>query len=48
MAVDAETGAPLWLFPTNAAWKASPMTYMMDGTQYIAIAAGSNIVAFAH
>ena len=27
MAVDAGTGKPLWSFPTNQTWKASPMTY---------------------
>jgi alcohol dehydrogenase (cytochrome c) len=47
MAADAVTGKPLWSFPTNASWKASPMTYMFDGKQYIAVAAGSNIIAFA-
>ena len=46
MAADAVTGAPLWSFPTNHNWKASPMTYMFDGKQYIAVAAGSTIVAF--
>jgi alcohol dehydrogenase (cytochrome c) len=47
MAVDAESGKPLWSFPTNQTWKASPMTYMFDGVQYVAVAAGSNIIAFA-
>ena len=47
MAADAETGAPLWSFATNHNWKASPMTYQFDGTQYVAVAAGSTIVAFA-
>jgi alcohol dehydrogenase (cytochrome c) len=46
MAVDAKTGAPLWQFQTNANWKASPMTYAFDGRQHIAVAAGSNILAF--
>ena len=46
MAADAITGAPLWSFPANAGWKASPMTYSFDGRQYIAVAAGSTIVAF--
>jgi alcohol dehydrogenase (cytochrome c) len=46
MAADAVTGAPLWSFPTNQNWKASPMTYMFDGKQYIAVAAGSTILAF--
>jgi len=47
MAVDAASGAPMWKFPTNQTWKASPMTYLFDGRQFIAIAAGSNILAFA-
>ncbi len=46
MAADAVTGQPLWSFPTNQAWKASPMTYMFDGRQYVAVAAGSTILAF--
>jgi alcohol dehydrogenase (cytochrome c) len=47
MAVDATTGQPLWQFQTNAIWKASPMTYVFDGRQHIAVAAGPNILAFA-
>lgn len=46
-AVDAKTGKPLWNFHTNQSWHASPMTYMVDGKQYVAVAAGSNIIAFA-
>jgi alcohol dehydrogenase (cytochrome c) len=46
MAVDAVTGRPLWSFPTNHNWKTSPMTYMFDRTQYIAIIAGGNVMAF--
>ena len=46
MAADAITGKPLWKFQTNHTWKASPMTYMFDGQQYIAVAAGGNIIAF--
>jgi alcohol dehydrogenase (cytochrome c) len=46
-AADAATGQVLWTFPTNHTWKASPMTYMFDQTQYVAVAAGSNILAFA-
>jgi alcohol dehydrogenase (cytochrome c) len=45
-AVDAQTGKPLWHFHTSHQWKASPMTYMADGRQYVAVAAGSSIVAF--
>ena len=47
MAVDATTGTPLWTFEANATWRASPMTYMFDGRQHIAIAAGANILSFA-
>jgi hypothetical protein len=28
-------------------WKASPRTYMFDGTQSVTVAAGSNIIALA-
>jgi alcohol dehydrogenase (cytochrome c) len=47
MAADAATGKPLWMFRTNQSWKASPMTYVFDGKQYVAVAAGANIIAFA-
>jgi alcohol dehydrogenase (cytochrome c) len=46
MAADASSGKPLWSFNTNQLWKASPMTYEFDGKQFIAIAAGSSIIAF--
>ena len=47
MAVRAADGTPLWQFQTNTTWKASPMTYVFDGRQYIAVASGSTIIAFA-
>ncbi len=47
MAVDASTGRPLWHFQANTLWKSSPMTYMFDGTQHIAVAAGPTIISFA-
>ena len=47
-AVDARTGRSLWGFNANQAWKASPMTYAVEGRQFVAIAAsGGNILAFA-
>jgi alcohol dehydrogenase (cytochrome c) len=46
-AVDARTGKTLWTFKTNQPWRASPMTYMMKGRQYVAIASGANIVSFS-
>ena len=47
MAVDASSGQPLWSLPTNQTWRASPMTYLFDGRQFIAIASGPNIIAVA-
>lgn len=46
-AVDAKTGRYLWHFAANQPWKASPMSYMVNGRQYIAIASGPNILSFA-
>ena len=46
-AVDAKTGKTLWHFETNEIWKGSPMTYRINGRQYVAIAAGGNVLAFA-
>src|SRR5207302_483116 len=38
MAADATTGKALWSFQTNAQWKASPMTYLFDQQQCVAVA----------
>jgi PQQ-dependent dehydrogenase (methanol/ethanol family) len=46
-AVDATTGKYLWHFEASEPWKASPMTYMINGRQYVAISSGSNILSFA-
>lgn len=46
-AADAKTGKVLWRFPANQQWKASPMTYMTGGKQYVAVASGPAILAFA-
>ena len=46
-AVDAKSGKYLWHFEASEPWKASPITYMVDGRQYVAIASGSNILSFA-
>jgi len=45
-AVDQRTGKTLWQFPTNVRMKASPMTFTAGGKQYIAVAAGPNILCF--
>jgi alcohol dehydrogenase (cytochrome c) len=46
-AADAKSGKLLWHFHTNQQWHASPMTYAVDSKQYVAVAAGSNIISFA-
>ena len=46
LAADAKNGTLLWQFNANQRSKAGPMTYTVDGTQYIGVAAGSTILAF--
>jgi PQQ-dependent dehydrogenase (methanol/ethanol family) len=46
-AVDARSGETLWHFDTGQEWRASPMTYIVNGRQHVAIAAGGNILSFA-
>jgi alcohol dehydrogenase (cytochrome c) len=46
-AVDAATGHPLWHFNTGQTIHASPMTYAVDGVQYVTVAAGSDVFTFA-
>jgi alcohol dehydrogenase (cytochrome c) len=45
-AADAKSGKRLWSFQTSQVWKASPMTYVFDNRQMLAIASGPNILAF--
>jgi alcohol dehydrogenase (cytochrome c) len=46
-AVEARTGRSLWQFNTGQSFRASPMSYAVDGAQYIAVAAGSDVVSFS-
>ena len=46
-AADARTGRALWHFYTSQTMHASPMTYMVDGVQYVALAAGSDVISFS-
>jgi len=46
-AVDAKTGKPLWHFNTGQFLHASPMSYAVNGKQYVAIAAGGDVFSFA-
>src|SRR5205823_1797991 len=45
-AVEAKTGKWLWSFEASETWKASPMTYMINDRQYVAITSGGNILSF--
>ena len=42
-AFNARTGDVLWEFPTNSGIIASPSSFMVDGTQYIAVQSGFGI-----
>ena len=46
-ALDAKSGTPLWHYNTGDVITASPITYAIDGKQYVAVASGSNIFSFA-
>ena len=46
-AVDAVSGRPIWHFNSGQTIYASPMTFMVDGIQYVTIAAGSDIFTFS-
>ena len=46
-AVEATTGRPLWHFNTGQRISASPMTFAVDGIQYVTICAGSDVFSFA-
>jgi outer membrane protein assembly factor BamB len=41
-ALDATTGAKLWSFNLGAGVNAPPITYAVNGVQYVAVAAGGN------
>ncbi len=45
-ALDAVTGEALWHFNANLRISASPISYAVDGQQYVAVAAGINVIAF--
>jgi alcohol dehydrogenase (cytochrome c) len=46
VAADAKNGKLLWHFNAGQNWKAGPMTYLVDGIQYVAMAGGSSVFAF--
>ncbi len=45
--MDAHTGKSLWHFRVGQLIHASPMSYAVDGKQYFAVAAGSDVFSFA-
>jgi alcohol dehydrogenase (cytochrome c) len=45
-ALDARTGKSLWHFQTGGPIRANPVSFALDGQQYIAIAAGNAILVF--
>ena len=47
VAADARNGKALWHFPTNGENKASPITYTINGKQFVALAVGPNILSFS-
>ena len=47
IALDAKTGKSLWHFQTGGRMNCSPMSYAVDGRQYIAVSAGNVLYSFA-
>jgi alcohol dehydrogenase (cytochrome c) len=47
IALDAGTGKSLWRYQTGATMSASPMSFAVDGRQYVAVASGDAIYCFA-
>jgi alcohol dehydrogenase (cytochrome c) len=45
-ALDGRSGKPLWKFQTGGTVIAPPISYSLDGKQYIAIAAGASMMTF--
>jgi PQQ-dependent dehydrogenase (methanol/ethanol family) len=45
--LDARTGKSLWRIYTGGPMSASPISYAVDGRQYVAVAAGNNLLSFA-
>jgi alcohol dehydrogenase (cytochrome c) len=45
--LDGRSGKPLWHFNVGQLVHASPMSYAVDGKEYFAIAAGSDVFSFA-
>ena len=46
LAADERDGKTLWRIPLNATIKTSPVTYAVDGKQFVTLAVGSNVMTF--
>ncbi len=47
VSLDSKTGKYLWHFQTGGDHAASPLSYAIDGTQYVALASGNVIISFS-
>jgi alcohol dehydrogenase (cytochrome c) len=47
IALDAQTGRPLWHFQAGAEITSSPMSYSVDGKQYVAVSSAGVLYSFA-
>ena len=47
LALDAKTGTLLWRANVGASVAAAPMSYSVGGRQYVAVAAGNVLLAYA-
>jgi alcohol dehydrogenase (cytochrome c) len=46
-ALDAKTGAALWQFQVGGNVRSNPATFLVEGRQYVSVAAGRALFAFA-
>lgn len=46
VALDATSGKDLWHYSTGQNLTASPIAYSVDGSEYVCIAAGTDVYAF--
>jgi len=47
IALDSSTGQPLWHIQTGAAIYAAPITFSLDGRQYVSISSGTTLLTFS-
>lgn len=46
-ALDARTGVPLWRATIGGSTNMGPITYAVDGRQYVSVASGTSLFTFA-